>query len=122
MYGGLRVACCVTRYGSGEPCGPPAASRCSRAARVRAPSRGDPPLNFRSRGIAQLLWAQQLTSKSGHKIDGMAVPEAIALAVKHFENRYPDHTFKGVDIIETSTNTSCGTLRNKELIVKIEVR
>ena len=30
-------------YGLGERCAPPAASRCSRAARVRAPSRGDPP-------------------------------------------------------------------------------
>jgi aminoglycoside phosphotransferase (APT) family kinase protein len=29
------------RYGSGEPCGPPAASRCSAA--LRAPFRGDPP-------------------------------------------------------------------------------
>src|SRR5438105_14596222 len=29
--------------GSGERCAPPAASRCSRAARVRAPFRGDPP-------------------------------------------------------------------------------
>ena len=29
--------------GLGERCAPPAASRCSRAARVRAPSRGDPP-------------------------------------------------------------------------------
>jgi hypothetical protein len=33
------------RSGSGEPCGPPAASRCSAA--LRAPSRGDPPHDAR---------------------------------------------------------------------------
>ena len=55
---GRRPLSCVPlrSTGSGEPCGPPAASRCSRASRVRAPSRGDPRLGTSWRVADPAYW------------------------------------------------------------------
>ena len=64
-------ALCTYALGSGERCAPPAASRCSRAARVRAPSRGDPPHDGRfaqhvSPAMAEPVGCRALSSKYLH--------------------------------------------------------
>ena len=57
--------------GLGERCAPPAASRCSRAARVRASSRGDPPHDGRfaqhvSRAMAEPLGCRVFSATRVH--------------------------------------------------------